>query len=263
MSENRNGTLTVVGLGPGRPELMTQEAHDCFRQAAGTDEARVYGFSSVRDLVAAVAPDLQLRLLDPYLDAAGDNRAQAYNQAISKMMLDAFKDGRDVYYLVQGSPLVVNDLVFFLRRACHRYKKPVRIVHGVSFVDLVLDRVYWRADPGLQLFSAWSFARGQGALDPTSSALFYELGEATDPESVAPTEGQGPGMLAALSDRLQETLPPDHPVMLLYSSGPPDFESLSRCFPLSELVDQPLVPLSNLWVPALQGEAAERDEVPG
>ncbi len=68
-------------------------------------------------------------------------------------MVEAFERRRDVLYLVPGSPLFVNDAVFMIRRFCASSHRPLRLVHGLSFLDCVLDRVFWTGHGGLQYSS--------------------------------------------------------------------------------------------------------------
>jgi tetrapyrrole methylase family protein / MazG family protein len=256
------GSLTIVGLGPGRPEHATLEAADVLRQAAANPEARVYAFSNVEALARAVAPGLAVQTLDGLLRAPPDAPQQLYHNLVARLMTEAFRDGHHVFYAVAGNALVINDLVLLLRRTCRTYGKPVRLVHGLSFLDVVLDRVFWRADPGLQLLSAWAVARGDQVLTPATPSLIYELGERSgQPDAPGPDgpAAEANAMLEALAARLLALFPADHPLALLYSPGSPDFQSLSRSLTLGELAHQPLPALCNLWVPALGGPAMERE----
>lgn len=254
-----SGTLTIVGLGPGRPELVTLEAARVLEEAALAPNARVYGFSNVAPLATAVAPRLSVQPLDALLVQAQGDRQRAYQGVVQHLLTEAFRDGGDVFYLAAGNPLVINDLVVVIRRTCRLYEKPVRIVHGLSFLDVVLDRVFWRADPGLQLLSAWAVARGDEVLLPNAPALLYELGEMSSGDTAKPGNSDESTLVEALASRLLTRYPAEHAVALLFSSGPPDFESCSRGFALGSLAEQAIPPLANLWVPAFDGPAMERE----
>lgn len=254
-----SGSLTIVGLGPGRPEQVTLEAAQLLEAAADAPNARVYGFSNVAPLATAVAPRLSVQPLDGLLVAAAGDRQRGYQGVVQHLLTEAYRDGGDVYYVVAGNPLVINDLVLVIRRTCKLYQKPVRVVAGLSFFDLVLDRVFWRADPGVQLLSAWAVARGEPVLVATAPALLYELGEMSAADGAAGTGSDEATMLETLASRLLALYPPEHPVALLFSSGPPDFESRSTGVELAALAAQAIPPLSNLWVPALGGPAMESE----
>jgi hypothetical protein len=64
-------------------------------------------------------------------------------------------------------------------------------------------------------------------------------------------------MLSTLRDRLLEIYPAEHPAIILYSSGTPEYESLGRKLAISELAAHTVPVYSNLWVPSLSGPAIE------
>lgn len=244
------GSLTIVGLGPARPEHLTAEAIAALQQAP--EEARAYGLAHARQLAASVAPELATRSLDYLYQLPGVDRPSLYRDLASMLLRRAFEDDCDVLYLVAGSPLYINDAVLLIRAS----GKPVRLIHGLSFVDLVLDQVLWTGHRGLQLYSAWNIAFDGIAINPTAPALLCQLGEFSQGSEALQTGGSTT-MLAALRDRLLQDYPPEHPVAVLFSSGHPDYRSLSRSMPLAELAEGVVPVYSNLWVPAFGGPAVE------
>lgn len=244
------GSLTIVGLGPARPEHLTVEATQALQQAP--PEVRAYGLAHARQIAAAVAPQLEVRSLDYLYELPGVDRPTLYRDLADMLLRRAFEDDCDVLYLVAGSPLFINDAVLLLRAS----GRPVRLIHGLSFVDLVLDRVLWTGHRGLQLYSAWNIAFDDLALNPSAPALLCQLGEFTR-GAEALDEAGSPKMLTQLRDRLLEDYPPSHPVAVLYSSGHPDYRSLSRSTPLSALAEQEVPVYSNLWIPSVDGEVVE------
>ncbi|MCB9745227.1 MAG: hypothetical protein H6740_21780 [Alphaproteobacteria bacterium] len=253
-------SLTVVGLGPARPGHVTREAEALLRGAAERG-LRAYGLAHAREMVAQLAPELEVRALDWLYTLPDVPRPLAYQGLARLLMRRAFEDGVDVLYLVAGSPLYINDAVLYLRRLCAEQGKPLRLVHGLSFVDLVLDRVYWTGHVGLQLYSAWNVARDGLRLSPHAPALLCQLGEFSA-GGEALDDQRSTGMLSELRDRLLMDLPEDHPVIILYSSGRPDYRSLARSLPLHALADAPVPVYANLWVPAKQGPPPERELAP-
>jgi uncharacterized protein YabN with tetrapyrrole methylase and pyrophosphatase domain len=254
------GSLTIVGLGPSRPEHVTREAADALLRARDKGH-RVYGLAHVREVVEDIAPGLPVRPLDYLYQLPGVDRPTAYADLARMLVRRAFTDELDVVYAVAGSPLYINDAVLLMRRLCAAEGHPLRLVHGVSFVDLVLDRVYWTGKSGLQFYSAWNVARDGVTLAADAPALLCQLGEFTKGGDALDTDGST-GMLEELRDRLLQTLPADHPVTILYSSGRPDYRSLARRLPLSELAAEPVPVYSNLWVPSVGGPALESEVAP-
>ncbi|MFT5684695.1 MAG: hypothetical protein ACI8RZ_005639 [Myxococcota bacterium] len=244
------GSLTIVGLGPARPEHLTAEAIAALSQAP--PHARAYGLAHARQIAASVAPQLEVRSLDYLYNLPGVDRPTLYRDLAAMLLRRAFEDDIDVLYLVAGSPLFINDAALLIRAD----GRPVRLIHGLSFVDLVLDQVLWTGHRGLQLYSAWNIGFDGIAINPTAPALLCQLGEFSQGSEALQTHGST-SMLAALRDRLLADYPPNHPVAILYSSGHPDYRSLSRATPLSDLADQEVPVYSNLWVPAFGGPAVE------
>ncbi|MBW1877449.1 MAG: hypothetical protein JRI25_00325 [Deltaproteobacteria bacterium] len=254
------GSLTIVGLGPARPEHLTTEALDLLRQPRH-ERLRAYGLAHVRELVAVVAPDLSVRPLDYLYELPGVDRPVAYDDLAHMLVRRAFADGFDVLYLVAGSPLFINDAVLLIRRLCAREGHPLRLVHGMSFLELVLDRVFWTGHQGLQFLSAWNIARDGMVPSTVVPLLLAQVGEFTAGGDALDTTGSTT-MLAALRDALLAWYPPDHPVTVLYSSGRPDYRSEARQVLLCDLAAEPVPVYSNLWVPALEGPPPERDVAP-
>lgn len=255
-----SGSLTIVGLGPARPEHITREAFELL-SAPSSSSRRAYGLAHARELCAAIAPELPVRSLDYLYQLPGVDRPTAYDDLARVLVRRAFDDGFDVLYLVAGSPLFYNDAVLVIRKRCADRGLPLRLVHGVSFVDLVLDRVYWTGHQGLQVLSAWNLARDGMGLARDVPALVCQIGEFSRGGEALDTT-QSVDMLAELRDSLQGVLPPAHPVTILYSSGPPDYRSLARTLPLSELAQGEVPVYANLWVPALEGPELERLQAP-
>ena len=244
------GSLTIVGLGPARPEHLTVEALRALQEPP--PQVRAYGLAHARQIAAAVAPALDVRSLDYLYSLPGVDRPTLYRDLADMLLRRAFEDDCDVLYLVAGSPLFINDAVLLLRAS----GQPVRLIHGLSFVDLVLDRVLWTGHRGLQLYSAWNIAFDDLPLSPAAPALLCQLGEFTRGADALQSSGST-GMLTQLRDRLLEDYPATHPVAVLYSSGHPDYRSLARSTPLSGLADEAVPVYSNLWIPAINGEVVE------
>ncbi len=253
--------LTILGLGPARPEQMTLEAREALAQAVASG-ARAYGLAHARALVEAVEPRLVIHELDYLYRLPGVDRPVAYRDLATMLVRRAFEDQVEVLYLVAGSPLFINDAVLQIRRLCQQRQLPLRLIHGMSFVELVLQGVYWTGHRGLQLLSAWNVARDGMELQTDRPALLCQLGEFSVGGEALATDGSV-GVLVELRDRLASSYPLDHPVAVLASSGHPDYLPQTRQIPLSALADEPVPVYSNLWVPAIGGPAVESEVASG
>jgi hypothetical protein len=255
------GSLTIVGLGPARPEHLTREATEVLRAAARSG-CRVYGLAHARQLVAAVAPGVEVRSLDYLYSLPGVDRPTAYQDLAGMLVRKAFSDGVDVVYTVAGSPLFVNDAVLRIRQECAARALPLRLVHGISFLDLVLERVFWTGHTGLQLLSAWNIAVDGTLPDSGSPTLVFQLGESSA-EADALDPERSTTMLVALRDALAARYPPDHPAILLSSTGHPDYETTATPMLVRDLAASPVPVYSNLWLPAVGGPPVEAMVAPG
>ena len=252
--------LTIVGLGPARPEMITMEARTALQDALSSG-ARIYGLAHAREVVRSVEPSLSIRSLDYLYSLPDVPRPSAYRDLADLLVRRVQGDGLDVMYVVAGSPLFINDAVLRIRERCAMDSVPCRLIHGVSFLDLILDRVYWTGWAGLQMYSAWNIARDGMALSTSSPTVLFQLGEFSAGGD-ALNESGSVGMLAEVRDTLLALYPEDHPVIVLYSSGRPDYRSLARSIPLSDLAARPVPVYSNLWIPSLDGPPIERQMAP-
>lgn len=241
------GSLTIMGLGPARPANMTVEAKTML---CSSKKRHWYALAHARDMAQQINSDLYIRSLDYLYQTLSVDRPTAYRDLAKMMIRKSFIDDLDVVYVVAGSPLFYNDAVLQIRRQCSEQNLPLELIHGMSFVDLVLDQVGWTGHQGLQLYSAWNIARDGIQLSVNAPALLCQLGEFTAASEALDPEGS-PIMLAELRDVLSKHYPKDHLVTILHSSGKPDYQSLSKTVPLCELAREPIPVYSNLWVPGL------------
>jgi len=248
----KKGALTIVGLGPARPEHMTNEALMVLR-GASNGKSCLYALQHARKMVHNVFPDLYIRSLDYLYDIPGVERPMAYRDLAQMMLRKAFQDGEEVIYLVAGSPLFYNDAVLLIRKMAVKKKLPIRLVHGMSFVDLVLDQVHWTGFHGLQLYSAWNIAHDDVLLSTEAPALLCQLGEFSAAGDALDTT-RSSSMLVVLQQKLLCVYPEEHLVSILYSSGPPNYGSLSEVVALKELAQRTVPVYSNLWIPRLEEE---------
>jgi tetrapyrrole methylase family protein/MazG family protein len=216
---------------------LTEEATRALVEAREPD-GRCYGLTRHRELVAQVAPGLRLKPVD-YLFAG--SRAQAFADLTELLTRKAFAEGQRVVYVAAGNALVLNDAVYVLRRECAARGLPVRVVVGVSFLDVILEEVFWSGHFGLEMRSAWDVDEGRYLPDGRTPVLLYELGEGEGAEE----------MVIRLRNRLMGVYPGGHRIQLVWSSGSPEHRTQSARMALSELSLEGVEPVSNVWLPAL------------
>jgi tetrapyrrole methylase family protein/MazG family protein len=138
--------VTVVGLGPAGPELLTSAA----RQAIDRIPARY--LRTERHPAATAVPDA---LSFDHRYEAGTTLEEVYTAIVDDLVAAAVEHG-EVLYAVPGSPAVAERTVELLR-ADDRVE--VEVLPAVSFLDLAWDRL--GVDPlaaGARLVDAHDFA---------------------------------------------------------------------------------------------------------
>ncbi len=238
--------LTILGLGPGAPELLTLEA----QHALG--EAREIYLRTARHPTAAALPaHLDVHSFDELYEREPTFDA-VYAAIVERVWQLAQRPG-GVLYAVPGHPLVAEATVVQLLQRARRAGMPVRVIAGLSFVE-----------PALQALEVDPFAvvtpDGDGALPRDFPGLAVQrsglqLVDALLPE-LDPSRPALVGQLfsreiaAQLKLELLELYPPQHEVALVAAAGLPEQRVLR--FPLFELDrGQPVDHLTCLYLPPL------------
>ena len=153
-------TLTIVGLGPGAPGLLTVQASEVIR---GADP--LYLRTEKHPVVEHLPGGLNIVSFDEaYI------RAETF-EGVYEEIADALRaaaEDRDIVYAVPGDPSIGETTVVLLRRA----GLEVRVIPGVSFVEpacrlIELDPV----ESGLQLADALDLKN----LEPSRPALVAQV----------------------------------------------------------------------------------------
>src|SRR5689334_4222148 len=124
-------SITIVGLGPGDPGLLTRHAWDVLTAAN-----EVYLRTSIHPTVAALPSGPTYHSFDELYEQAG-KFTEVYDAIVDRLITLA-ESGSPVVYAVPGDPLVGEGTVAKLRAVCGVKNIPVEIVHGVSFIEPTL-----------------------------------------------------------------------------------------------------------------------------
>ncbi len=225
--------ITIVGLGPGDPALLTLQAWDLLSKAG-----EVYLRTRRHPTVVGLPPGVVLHSFDDLYDQAPDFRT-VYD-AIAGQILTLGRRPEGVVYAVPGHPLVGEASVQRILQAAAAEGLPVRLVDGLSFVEPVLDLLGLDALAGLQLADATNLAAAHHPpLDPDRPALIGQLYSRRLASEVKLT------LLNAYSE--------EHPVTLLRAAG--SGEASRVTVPLYELDRRDEVDhLTALYVPPVPGD---------
>ncbi len=222
-------TITILGLGPGDPELLTRRAWRILSEAE-----EVY-LRTARHPNVTELPIRRLHSFDAWYDTAEDF-ASLY-QRIAEAIVQLGQRPQGVVYAVPGHPLVGEQTVTLILQLARAQGVPVELVDGLSFVEPLLSALGVDALDGLQLHDAEAIARmHHPPLNPDVPALLAQVYSSTIASDVKLT----------LANQYPET----HEVTLVYSAGTPA-QRLERV-PLYALDRQPVDHLTSLYVPPLQ-----------
>lgn len=250
-------TLTLLGLGPGDPALLTRAALD---HLAALDELTLR--TAVHPTVASLPAHLRLRSFDDLYEQAPD--FETIYETIASTLLQRVRAGESLTYAVPGHPLVAEATTRRLLLAAREQGLATRIIAGLSFVEPVCEAM--GLDPfesGLQLLDALDLgAPATSEWVGDDAWIQVQGGSGYEPPAVPfPLLPTRPVLLSQMYNRrvaseakltLLQRYPSGHPVTLVSSAGtgsPPRI----RTAPLSELDHQTdLDHLTVAYVPPLR-----------
>lgn len=123
--------ITLLGLGPGNPNLLTREAWQIL-----SESKTVHLRTRRHPTVAGLPPHLSLIDFDDVYDA-GDAFEIVYARIVDAVMAAAMQG--DVVYAVPGHPLVGEATTPLILQRAAQTNIPTRIVAGLSFIEPTLE----------------------------------------------------------------------------------------------------------------------------
>ena len=230
MEQKSKGSITVVGLGPGRAGLITREAWALMEQRQ-TDGRLVLGTAIHPTVEAVRAAGLAFTTYDAFYEDAPD--FETLYRAIAHDLIEHASQGETIVYAVPGSPLVAERTVVLLRELAKETDTAVDILPGMSFVEVMYTRL--GIDP----------IEGLTILDAEDVSTLKER----PAQSLVITQVYDPIIASDTKLMLMEFYPDEYEVTYIHNLALPD-ESI-RKIPLYELDRQKDVDhLTSLFVPA-------------
>jgi len=232
--------ITIIGLGPGNPELRTIGA-----QRALDAADRIILRTRVHPGLDDLAADPRVTDCDDLYDAAGD--FEELYPAIAQRVLNAATSARKIVFAVPGHPRIGEKSVPLVEAGARDYGVPVDVLDAVSFIDAAAGAL--QAEPlarGLQVADAEElaaivdadpFASGQLGIDPTRPLLVAQL--------------YNQGIAAAVKIALSRLYPDEHVVTLIQAATVPGNQA-AKYIPLHALDRQDVDHLTSLWIPAMR-----------
>ncbi len=156
-------TITIVGLGPGDPGLLTKAAWDLLHAAS-----EIYVRTDRHPTLAALPDSLEVHSFDAIYNSAED--FAAVYQQIAQEVIRLGSRPQGVIYAVPGDPAVGEATTWLIRDLAATRGLAVRVLSGVSFVEpacLALGIDPLERD-GLQIVDAMVVAAGHAPPFDTS-----------------------------------------------------------------------------------------------
>ncbi len=142
------GSITIVGLGPGSFGCMSLETWDLIRKTP---------VLLLRTEIHPTVDELRARgvVFESYdaLYEQGEDFDAIY-AAISADVLRRAAQGEDVVFAVPGSPMVAEKTVGLIRKAAGERQIPLAILPGMSFFELLCNRLGVDPQQGLTMVDA-------------------------------------------------------------------------------------------------------------
>ena len=244
--------LVVVGLGINAFGQLTVES------IARMKDAEVLLYLGVEPVGEAVARQLNPGGFESLLRfyAPGKDRKTTYDE-ITEAILTPVRAGKRVCVAVYGHPGIYVNPTHRAIRSVRDEGRTALMLPAVSALDCLAADL--GLDPGLDGltgFDASDFLFRRRRADPAVPLVLWQIGVVGI--RTTPPAGGGPSpFLILLTDRLLETYPPDHEVILYEAPALPNVNPTIHRLPLAELWRSAFATLSTLYVPPLHPAEAD------
>jgi tetrapyrrole methylase family protein/MazG family protein len=191
--------ITLLGLGPGDPKLLTREAWTLLESAS-----EIYLRTRQHPAVAGQPPTLELQSFDQLYETL-DSFEAVYAQIVEQILALGARPG-GVIYAVPGHPFIAETTGPEIARRANEVGLPLRVVEGLSFIEPVYS------------------ALGVDPFPQTALVDALALLSAHHP----PFPPDGPALIAQIYDNhiaseikltLTNLYPDTHPVKLVHAAG--------------------------------------------
>ncbi len=223
-------TITLLGLGPGDPKLLTVEALQVLQTTP-----ELYLRTAQHPTVAGLPSTVQAHSFDDLYDQL-PSFEEVYRRIIEQV-LQLGRRPQGVVYAVPGHPFVAEATCSEIARRAHQEGLTVRLVEGLSFIEPTLTALGVDPLPHLAIVDALQLATAHvPPFPPDSPALIAQLHSRSIANEVKLT--------------LMETYPDEHPVRLVHSAG--TSRQLVEELPLHAIDQSPSIGLlTSLYLPPL------------
>jgi len=223
--------IILLGLGPGDPILLTQEAQQILESTS-----EIYLRTRQHPTVAGFPASVQIHSFDELYDQY-PSYSDVYAHIIEQI-LELGKRPQGVLYAVPGHPYVAEATCPEIARRARLEGIPVQIIEGLSFIEPTLTALGIDPLPHLAILDALELATAHvPPFPPDAPALIAQIHSRVVANEVKLT--------------LMETYPDEHPVRLVHAAGTP--QELVEALPLHAIDASPSIGLlTSLYLPPLE-----------
>ena len=191
--------ITLLGLGPGGPELLTRQAWDILESIS-----EIYLRTRQHPVVESFPPELQVHSFDDLYEK-GVSFEQVYEQIVERV-LELGRRPQGVVFAVPGHPFVAEATCPEIERRARQEGLPVRVVEGLSFLEPAFTALELDPFPRLALVDALELAGAHvPSFPPSMPALIAQIYSRQVASDVKLT--------------LMSLYPDEHPVRLVHAAG--------------------------------------------
>jgi tetrapyrrole methylase family protein/MazG family protein len=191
--------ITLLGLGPGDPDLLTRQAWQILENAA-----EVHLRTAHHPVVASLPKRIQVYSFDELYDQAETFEA-VYEQIVSQV-LRLGERPQGVIYAVPGHPFVAEATGPEIARRARAQGLPVQLVSGMSFFEPVVSALGLDPYPQMALVDALELAASHvPSFPPSMPALIAQV--------------YSRAVASDLKLTLMAHYPDEHPVVMVHAAG--------------------------------------------
>ncbi len=229
------GTITLLGLGPGDPGLLTQESLEWLNRID-----HLYVRTSQHPTVASLPEKIEIESFDHIYEQ--NERFEDVYETIIETILQRANDGIEVTYAVPGHPFVAEATCPEITRRAKDAGIPVKVIDGLSFLEPTFRALGVDPFPDMVLADAVTLSMRQTpGFPPSSPALIAQI--------------YSKAVASDVKLSLMAAYPDDHPVILVHAAGT-EHEKIENTALFEIDHSQHLGLLSSLFVPPLSTHAS-------
>jgi tetrapyrrole methylase family protein/MazG family protein len=191
--------ITIIGLGPGDPSLLTRQAWDLLGR---TEE--VYLRTLKHPTVAGFPEKLRVHSFDHYYEE-GITFEEVYKKIVDTV-LSLGRGETGVVYGVPGHPFIAEATTPEITRQARESDIPVTVIEGMSFVEATLGELGIDPFPQISLVDALELAIAHHPpFPPSAPAMIAQI--------------HSPAVASDVKLTLMSVYPDEHEVKLVHGAG--------------------------------------------